>query len=304
MPHTSPPKTPQMTDFPQIEVLYEDEDIALINKPGGIVVNKADTIRVPTIQDWWMNRLAAAQTAGLPGSVGSSKTFTLPLDFDPSYGTPEEIFTERGGIVHRLDKETSGVLVLAKHPGSLIHLLAQFRTRQVQKTYQCLVHGRFSITQDTVVLPLARSSHNRVKFAVDPEGRVAETTYAVQEFYPGLNNLKVIDRCQSIHQPQLKRKFHEYADHSQGFSLVTCQPKTGRTHQIRVHMTHIGHPIVADETYLGKKRKELDLLWCPRLFLHASQIELTHPQTGKSLQVSAPLPSDLESALGYLEKLP
>jgi 23S rRNA pseudouridine1911/1915/1917 synthase len=151
-----------------IEVLYEDADLAVIAKPAGVVVNRADTIKEETIQDWWLSRLA--KTGENSASKATWKKL-LPADFQPTYGTPEEIFAERGGVVHRLDKDTSGVLILAKNPGALLHLLHQFRTRQVEKTYVCLVHGRVQVQEDTVSIPLGRAQQQRPKFAVDVEGR-------------------------------------------------------------------------------------------------------------------------------------
>ncbi len=285
----------QTADFPDIKVIFEDEHLVVVDKPSGIAVNKAKTIKSQTVQDWWEARLSGQSSTQL------SSSYLLPLDFDPSYGTPEEIFQQRGGVVHRLDKDTSGVMILAKNPGVLMQLLSKFRQREVHKTYSCLVHGQFKIPQDTLSLPLARDLHNRVRFAVDPAGREAQTSYKVEEYFPGFEFEQIVQLTKLTKPLALKKKFHDFIRLNTGFSLVSCYPKTGRTHQIRVHMSHLGHPIVSDVTYLGKKRKELDLLWCPRLFLHAAQIELTHPTTGQSLKVVAPLSPDLMATFKYLK---
>jgi 23S rRNA pseudouridine1911/1915/1917 synthase len=281
-----------------IEILFEDQDLAVINKPAGVIVNRSETVSEETIQDWWQNTLPT-----FPVTLTESDREMIPANFTEEFGSAEEIFRERGGIVHRLDKETSGVLILAKNPGSLVKLLALFRERELSKKYLCLVHGKFHIPEDTVSLPLSRSPENRTKFTVAGDGRTAETHYQVQHFFPGVNSPAVIERAHAqqaagkeIPKPFGKRLLQVY----QGFSLVACWPKTGRTHQIRVHMAHLKHPIISYETYLGKKRYNFDVVWCPRLFLHATEITFPHPRTGQNMTVSAPLPADLTQALSYL----
>lgn len=282
----------------EVPILYQDQDLAVVVKPPGLVVNRAQTVTEPTLQDWWGEYLSQHQGAVLDPHVWQS---LVPSGFQVEFGTPEAIFIERGGIVHRLDKETSGVMVLAKNPGALVNLLSQFKQRQVSKVYTCLVHGKFQVQEDTLSLPLSRSEFNRTKFTVETEGRVAETHYQVQQYYPGIKSEQLISYLagQSIETRTLRKKI---ARSYQGFSLVKCWPKTGRTHQIRVHMAHVKHPIVADETYLGKKRANLDVLWCPRLFLHATELSFTHPRTQAVMQFTAPLPSDLHAALSYLQE--
>ncbi len=275
----------------QVPILFEDDDIAVINKPPGLVSNNSETMHEPTLQDWWQQqKKSQVEWQSL-----------VPAEFQAEYGSPEKIFTERGGIVHRLDKETSGVMVLAKNPGALVNLLQQFRLRQTKKMYTCLTHGKFSILEDTVALPLGRSHLNRTKFAVDTEGRVAETQYKVTQFFAELDILKVVAKAKAV-DPTSKNLSKKLQRAYQGFSLVQCWPKTGRTHQIRVHMAHIKHPLVSDSTYLGKKRSSLDALWCPRLFLHATELQFAHPRTGKMVKFSVELWPDLTEALQYLQK--
>ena len=266
-----------------LPIIFEDQDLLVVAKPSSVVVNRAQSYPGETVQDWMKAYLpAAAQQTDEWQSL-------VPADFSAEYGSPDDIFKSRVGMVHRLDKDTSGALVLAKNPGALVHLLAQFRERTVQKKYLCLVHGKFMLESGTVSLPLARRSDNRMRFGVVPEGRPAVTHYQVDQFFPTFNP-------ELLPASQQKQRFGLY----QGFSLVSCEPKTGRTHQIRVHMQHLQHPIVGDQLYVGKKRAKLDLLWCPRQFLHAKEIAFIHPRTNQPLTVQAPLPDDLNQALRFV----
>lgn len=274
-----------------IPVLYEESDLAIVMKPAGVVVNRAETVNEPTLQDWWEARLAARATDAIDKPEQWQPL--VPADFPHEFGSPEEVFQLRGGIVHRLDKDTSGVMVLAKNPGVLAELLRQFRVREVEKHYTCLVHGKFHVLEDVLHLPLKRAATNRMKYAVHPEGRPAETQYKVREYFPSFTNYDFVPTGKN-----LKKKFQAV---NQGMTLVDCWPKTGRTHQIRVHMAHIHHPIVSDETYLGEKRHSLDQLWCPRMFLHAVSLTFTHPRTQERVSFTADLPADLHQALAHLK---
>ncbi len=278
------------------EVLYQDQDLWVIAKPPGWVVNDADTTAAPTVQEWWR-----AQRAKDSQAFPNDWQEQVPADFDPLYGTPEEIFTQRDGIVHRLDKDTSGVLVLACHPGSLVQLLAQFRLRQTTKTYTALVHGKFQVPSGLIDAPLGRATRDRKLFDVRIDGRPAQTKYSVQQEYSQVDANAVFavltaQQRKGITAAAFRKRLSIY----QGFSLVECQPLTGRTHQIRVHMAHLQHPLVGDTTYLGRKRQALDPLWCPRHFLHAAKIEVTHPRTREKIIIEASLPADLQQALEYL----
>jgi 23S rRNA pseudouridine1911/1915/1917 synthase len=278
-----------------IEILYEDKDIMVVNKPSGIVVNDAKTVHEQTVQSWFWQKQDGFKSELADKTVYSD---LVPEDFDSSYGSPEAIFQLRQGIVHRLDKETSGVLLLAKNPGALVHLLAQFKKRETQKKYLCLAHGKFGVPEDIISFPVGRSTQNRLKFRVAIEGRSAITSYQVQQYFPHLNYEAL--QTSGVAEAQiklLKKNKNSY----QGFSLVECWPKTGRTHQIRVHMSHIKHPLVGDKMYLGKKRSKLDPIWCERHFLHASQLTFTHPATNQNVTYSAPLSADLKKTLSVLE---
>lgn len=283
-----------------IEVLFEDADLVVINKPAGMVVNRARSAVGKTIQDWMEARYQLADRGAYKKQEADKNWWSLvPESFDSNYGQPEEIFFERSGMVHRLDKNTSGILVLAKNPGAMLALMAQFQQRQVQKTYTCLVHGSFVQDKDVIRLPIARSVRNRQRFAVMAEGRPAETEFGVQQRYQ-FDEQKLLAvvkaKGNAKIESDIKAKLRLYA----GFSLIECYPKTGRTHQIRVHLAHFQHPLVGDELYVGKKRYKLDQLWCPRQFLHASQLVLHHPRTTEQLTFKALLAADLTEALTYL----
>jgi 23S rRNA pseudouridine1911/1915/1917 synthase len=254
-----------------LKILFEDEAVLVIAKPPGLVVNRAESVTEETLQDWMEKQTW----------FGSSGT---PADWQDE--EQMQIYTERSGIVHRLDKDTSGVLLLAKHPRALHELLRQFRERETEKTYLSLVHGKFSSPSGTILLPLARSSNDRERFTVDPEGRVSETSYVVLEYFPQAPKFLGQKKAKSY----------------QGFSLMELQPKTGRTHQIRVHMSYIKHPLVGDLKYVGRKRSRVDLEWCPRQFLHAKQLKFTHPTSGERIVIEAPLPQDLEEVLEKLRQ--
>lgn len=233
------------------EIVHEDDDLLIINKPAGWIVNEAKTTAGnPVIQTWIKEN----------------------FDFDTASN-----FDYRNGIVHRLDKETSGILIIAKTKSAFEKLQKSFKDRKVKKTYTALAHGKIEPKSGNVDSPVGRLPWNRERFGVLPGGRDATTEYEVDGYYKD--------------------------NGGEEYSLVTLFPKTGRTHQIRIHLKHIGHPIVSDSFYAGRKRNRVDRKWCPRLFLHASQIRFTHPVSGNDLTVRAPLSEDLASALGTLTKL-
>lgn len=276
-----------------ITILFEDQDLLVLNKPTGVAVNQATSYRGVSIQDWF-NQTYLQQT--LPPPI-QEWSHLLPEEFDDSFGSPEQIWQERRGMVHRLDKDTSGVLVFAKNPGSLINLLYQFKMRKTSKKYICLVHGGFSVPEDTIRMPVGRSAYDRQKFMVKIGGRMAVTQYAVLSFFPEIH----FDKFQFLPTELLKELRQKSKKLYQGFSLVECKIETGRTHQIRVHMASLQHPVVGDVTYSGKKRANLDRLWCPRQFLHAAELTLLHPRSQERLTFVAPLTTDLTKVLQLLE---
>lgn len=200
------------------EIVWQDDQIAMVNKPAGLVVNRADSVRGATLQDWLENN------------------FQFPIFNFPQL---------RSGIVHRLDKETSGVMVVAKTKAAMMELQRQFKARLIEKEYVALVHGKLEPKEGVMALPTGRSKSDRQKFAVRLEGKMAETAWEVERYY-------------------------EFR--GERLTLVKLKPKTGRTHQLRVHLRHLGHPLVGDDYYLPKKRWKMDREWCPRLFLHARKL--------------------------------
>lgn len=278
-------------------IIYEDTDIIVIDKPAGLIINSADTHSQVSLQDLVADYLQVETTPTAPVAPD-----LLPSDFDPQYGTPEEIWRDRRGLVHRLDKDTSGLTVWAKNPTALLRLLSQFRLRQVSKTYLCLVHGLFGPDQQNgrINLPLGRKLTNRQLMAVNPAGRPALTLYQVQQSFPKLNFSLLQSQIAQLSDHQFQLKKRDLDKLYQGFSLVAATPKTGRTHQIRAHLTHLHHPLVGDSAYLSTKKAKIDQLWCPRQFLHATTLTFIHPLTGGPLTFTSPLPPDLQQALAYL----
>ena len=183
------------------------------------------------------------------------------------------IWNRRHGIVHRLDKETSGVMIVAKTKEAFEKLQAEFKSREVHKTYIALVHGKLEPLEGNITVPVGRLPWRRDRFGVVAGGRNSETDYKVLQFFPGNNA---------------------------GHTLVEFYPKTGRTHQIRIHCKYIKHAIVADEFYAGRKTARNDRKWCPRLFLHAASIKFIHPVSGKPVEFKSDLPIDLKEVLSKL----
>jgi 23S rRNA pseudouridine1911/1915/1917 synthase len=293
-----------------MKIIFEDSNLLLINKPAGVVVNRAQTHQENTVQDWLVKYLG--QQVFLPEFISENRQLwekLIPHDFQEDFGSPEEIWSARQGLVHRLDKETSGVLLLAKNPGALVNLLAQFKQKKVQKTYLALCHGRFAMDTGKINAPLARARRNRFRFAISATGKKAETDYQVIKRYQDFNwqilkeRVEADEHLSSIQNIKkiLKKGPQLY---QAGFTLVEAKPRTGRTHQIRVHFASMQHPLLADKIYSGRKRQDLDHLWCQRHFLHASNLEFflpTGPVWKEKKLIEAPLTDDLQAALSLLE---
>jgi len=232
--------------------------LLVLNKPAGWVVNRSQTVKEETLQDWL------------------EKNFQFSILKESRKAGIFNFQNCRSGIVHRLDKDTSGVLVVAKTPKVFENLQKQFKERKVNKYYLVLVHGKVQPPQGIIRAPIARSPFDRKKFGVFLGGREAETKYKILRYY----DTKKLEK----------------------FTLLEVEPKTGRTHQIRVHLKYLGYPVVADGFYAGRKTYRADRLWCPRQFLHAYRLNFIHPQTGKRVEFCSPLPEDLESVLEYLKE--
>ncbi len=225
---------PEDVDF---DVLYEDEAVVVVDKPAGVVVH--------------------------PGSGRSRGTLAAGLlnRYPELSGVGAE---DRWGLVHRLDKDTSGAILVARTAEAFESLVAQLRSREVGRTYLALVEGRITTPTGTIEAPIGRDPTRPTRRAVTHGGKHARTHYEVVEVF-------------------------EESD----ATLLEVTLETGRTHQIRVHMAAIGHPVAGDITY-GATRKDLR---SPRTFLHAARLEFRHPVTGEPMRVDAPLPDDLESVL-------
>jgi 23S rRNA pseudouridine1911/1915/1917 synthase len=239
-----PPAEAQPAPEPEIvvPVAYEDGDLLIVDKPAGLVVHPA------------------------PGHPSGTLVNAL-------LGRPGEAFggiagVRRPGIVHRLDRDTSGLLVVARNDAAQASLMAQLKARRVKKTYLALVQGSVAAAVGRIEAPIGRDPGHRTRMAVTASGRAATTGYRVRERF-------------------------------EGWTLLELDLVTGRTHQIRVHLAAIGHPIAGDPLYGGGvSRRGPEGLG--RLFLHAWRLELTSPSTGRLIRAEAPLPPDLESVLGGL----
>jgi 23S rRNA pseudouridine1911/1915/1917 synthase len=232
------------------KIIYQDKSLLVLDKPTGWVVNDADTTKnLCTVQGWL------------------KENFQYPI---------ANLQLLRSGIVHRLDKPTSGVLLVAKTEKSFVNLQVQFKDRKVKKTYIALVHGKVDPPaggEGEIDAPTGRLPWNRRKFGVLPGGREAVTRYKVVAYY------MLHDTC---------------------YTLLKLYPKTGRTHQIRIHLKHLGHPIVGDKTYAGRKTWRHDNAWCERLFLHAAKISFKHPETGEKVSFESGIPKSLKHVLEKL----
>ncbi|OGE27831.1 hypothetical protein A2867_01905 [Candidatus Daviesbacteria bacterium RIFCSPHIGHO2_01_FULL_40_11] len=254
-----------------IRKIYEDEFLSVLDKPPGLVVDRAETTRGETLMDW------------------------LRSYYEEKEYHSKDI-PERMGVVHRLDKDTSGILLVAKTQKAFENLQTQFQERLVQKEYLALVHGHV-IESGRVEGSIGRNPGNREKFTVLESGKEAVTEYEpIERFKVQSASLKVwFSDFNNIQLRKLERQ--NYGE----FTLLRCKPKTGRTHQIRVHLKYINHAIVSDEKYAGRKVFRLDKRWCPRIFLHAAKIRFRHPVTGEWMELESPLPEDLKKALDRLK---
>ena len=231
-------------DIP-LDVIYEDKDIIVVNKQKGIVVHPANGN--------WEGTLVNAIMAHCKDSLS---------------GIGGEL---RPGIVHRLDKDTSGLLIIAKNDESHISLSQQIKDRLVNKTYIALVRGLVPENKATINMPIGRSQNDRKKMAVTKNGKEAIT------------HINVLNR---------------YVTDKGKYTLLEVKIDTGRTHQIRVHLSQIGYPVVGDMTYSNGKNEFNIEGQC----LHAKKLEFSHPITGKKMILEAPLPEYFEKVLNYLER--
>jgi 23S rRNA pseudouridine1911/1915/1917 synthase len=232
----------ELTAAPEIalRVVYEDDDLLIVDKPAGLVVHPAPGHPGGTL----VNALLAHGSGDTWGGIAG---------------------VQRPGIVHRLDRDTSGLLMVARHDSAQASLMAQLKARRIKKTYQALVQGSVSAAVGRIEAPIGRDARHRTRMAVVPDGRPAATGYRVRERF-------------------------------EGWTLLELDLITGRTHQIRVHLDAIGHPVAGDPVYgTGTSRRGPDGL--DRLFLHAWRLELTSPSSGQLIRATAPLPPELDRVL-------
>lgn len=229
-----------------LDILHEDADLAVLNKPAGLTVHPGAGVADGTLQNALL------------------------------YRYPESVDLPRAGIIHRLDKHTSGVMVVARSLRAHTHLVRMMQAREIQRAYEAIVWGRM-VSGGTVDAPIGRDPRSRTRMAINDAGREAVTHYRIQQ---------------------------RFAWHTR----LAVQLETGRTHQIRVHMRHIQHPIVGDDAYGGRRghgrgipealRDHLAAF--PRQALHARRLQFAHPANGEELDFSAPLPRDLVELLEAL----
>jgi 23S rRNA pseudouridine1911/1915/1917 synthase len=258
-----PPTDGPVPEAIPLDVLFEDEFMVAINKPAGMVVHPAKGHWSGTLTSALAHHFQQLSDAGGP---------------------------TRPGIVHRLDRETSGVILIAKTNEVHFKLCAQFEARNVQKTYVAIVSGNLDRDRDRIVYPIGHHPYQREKMAIrshHPSAKPAETVFEVVKRFPG-------------------------------YSLLNVYPKTGRTHQIRVHLAHVGCPVLCDRLYAGHAQitrgqlqrrsarglppRDIDAeILLERHALHAARIEFSHPKTGASVAIEAPIPDDMRRVLAALE---
>jgi 23S rRNA pseudouridine1911/1915/1917 synthase len=231
-----------------LDILFEDEALLVLNKPAGLVVHPAAGHEEHTLVNALLHH-CAGQLSGIGGVA-------------------------RPGIVHRLDKETSGCMVVAKNDETHLALSTQFAGRQVEKKYHAIICGELAREEGNIRAAIARHPSHRKRMAVrdDENARAAHTSY------------RVLERLREA-------------------TLVEALLHTGRTHQIRVHFQFLGHPLLGDDTYGQRQNRRLTELIhyeAPRVMLHAYQLSFIHPRSGKKLSLTAPRPEDMEDALRFL----
>lgn len=237
-------------------ILYEDEDILAVDKPAGLIVHPDGRTSEPSVSEWFVSKYPDSKEVGEPVVLNDGRVI------------------ERPGVVHRIDRDTSGVLLLAKTKRGHEVLKKQFQEREVEKIYHAFVHGKVKDDRGSINLPIARSASNFKKWSAT-RGRRGEEREALT-YYQVLKRL-----------PEL------------GVTFVEAKPKTGRTHQIRVHFKAIHHPILGDKLYGGDKSREKPLeaeLGFKRLALHARSITFKNTQD-KSVTIEAPYPEDFQKAM-------
>ncbi|MCL4504921.1 MAG: RluA family pseudouridine synthase, partial [Chloroflexi bacterium] len=246
-----------------LNILYEDEDVIAVDKPAGMVVHPGAGIAAGT--------LANAILAHAPqvATVGDSL---------------------RPGIVHRLDKETSGIVLLAKTQDAYVALQRQFKARAIKKVYLALCVGDVQPPRGVIKKPIGRDPARRQRMAIVVGGRESVTQYAIAEVY-------------AIAQPRTVEGFEGLTlQKGARYSFIQVRPATGRTHQIRVHLASIGFPVVGDAVYGATRRDPLSRAIAPRHLLHASELSFDLPASGQTVHLVAPMPADMRRVIDLLKE--
>lgn len=245
VPEAAPLELAPAPEIP-LRIVHEDADLLIVDKPAGLVVHPAPGHAGGTL----VNALLAHGGGSAWGGIAG---------------------VQRPGIVHRLDRDTSGLLMVARNDRAQASLMAQLKARRIRKTYLALVQGSVAAAAGRIEAPIGRDPKHRTRMAVVPDGRAATTGYRVRERF-------------------------------EGWTLLELDLVTGRTHQIRVHLAAIGHPVAGDPVYgTGTSRRGPDGLG--RLFLHAWRLELVSPSEGHLIRATAPLPGELDRVLEGLRSL-
>lgn len=240
-----------------IPILHEDKDLLVINKPAGLVVHADGKTEEPTLVDWLLETYPNIKDVGEPIETINQKT-------------KEAVKIFRPGIVHRIDRETSGCLLVAKNQETFLFLKKQFQERSVKKTYKAIVWGFVKNDEGIIDAPIGRSKNDFRQWTAQ-RGARGEMREAITEY-------KVLER---------------FEKDGERFSFLEIHPLTGRTHQIRAHFKYLNYPIVCDSLYAPNRACALGF---SRLALHAAEIEFTHPN-GSKMKIEAPLPEDFNQAL-------
>ena len=238
-----------------MKIIYEDNDILVIEKPAGILVHPTEANETETLVSWFTEKYPDTDNMNWPDKA-------------------------RPGVVHRLDKDTSGIIIMAKNPETLSELQKLFQSREVQKTYTALVFGKLE-GNGVIDAPITRGDAGLQK--------VLDTTYSFskENIRPAVTEYKAINN---------------YRYHDNDLTMVEAMPKTGRMHQIRVHLKHIDHPIIGDPLYNTKPSRAISKeLGLDRQFLHSSKLEFSYPVTNKKMQFESPLPEDLKNIMVRLQ---
>lgn len=243
----------------EIETLFENDDVLVVNKPVGVMVHGDGYHEGETVVDWFLSRVPEARGVGEPQTNNRGESM------------------ERSGVVHRLDTETSGVLLLAKNQSAYEHLKQQFHDRLTKKEYRAFVYGHMRESWGTVDRPIGRSAKD---FRLRSAQRGAKGTLR-----EAITDWECIGKGEYAGEP---------------FSYMKLKPKTGRTHQLRVHLKAIDRPIVCDPLYAGQKVEDSNNLGLSRLALHAHELEILLPN-GERQRFIAPIPQELIEAGDRLE---